>query len=301
MNKRQYLSADAKNWVADNLARGCSVTAIVQDMVRMRYDESFATSVVLQMQSAHPMGADPFPATRPTPAAKSASARPVGYAYGSPRMPQGNCIRTHDREVRVVTRVAQPQVAVLDGVLSEAECQILITRSLHKLQASRVVDPTSGTFADHPDRTSEGTYFERCEDDFIAGLDRRISEIMGIPLENGEGLQVLHYAPGGEYKPHWDFFPPDNPGSAAALATGGQRVATMVMYLNTVHVGGSTLFPKIGLEIIPKPGSAVCFEYVNASGQLDESTLHAGAPVISGEKWIVTKWMRESPYSIGAA
>ena len=32
------------------------------------------------------------------------------------------------------------------------------------------------------------------------------------------------------------------------------------------------------------------------SNQLDLLTLHGGTPVVAGEKWIATKWMRQRRY-----
>jgi prolyl 4-hydroxylase len=109
-------------------------------------------------------------------------------------------------------------------------------------------------------------------------------------------LQILHYGPTGEYRPHFDYFPPDQPGSAVHTARGGQRVATLVIYLNDVPGGGETIFPEAGLSVAAKQGGAVYFRYMNGQRQLDPLTLHGGAPVITGEKWIMTKWMRERPY-----
>lgn len=49
-----------------------------------------------------------------------------------------------------------------------------------------------------------------------------------------------------------------------------------------------------GLVIASRP--CVYFEYANRAGQLDHATLHAGAPVEIGEKWVLTKWMRARPF-----
>ena len=77
---------------------------------------------------------------------------------------------------------------------------------------------------------------------------------------------------------------------------GGQRVATVVVYLADVEGGGETVFPGIGLSIRPRAGSAAYFEYFNQQGLVDSRCLHAGAPVSRGEKWIATKWLRHSDY-----
>jgi prolyl 4-hydroxylase len=119
---------------------------------------------------------------------------------------------------------------------------------------------------------------------------------MNWPVENGEGLQILHYGTTGEYRPHFDYFPPDQAGSAVHTAHGGQRVATLVIYLNDVADGGETIFPEAGMSVAANKGGAVYFRYLNGQRQLDPLTLHGGAPVLGGDKWIMTKWMRERAY-----
>lgn len=116
-----------------------------------------------------------------------------------------------------------------------------------------------------------------------------------MPVNHGEGIQILNYANGGEYKPHFDYLP-DNEGGQANMQKGGQRIITIIMYLNNVITGGATIFPEINLNIYPKKGSALYFSYYSTNGEVDPLTLHGGSPVIVGEKWIATKWIREQPY-----
>jgi prolyl 4-hydroxylase len=134
------------------------------------------------------------------------------------------------------------------------------------------------------------------ETPFIASLDKRIAELMQVPVVNGEGLQILNYQIGGEYKPHFDYFPPELPGSAVHIARGGQRIATLIVYLNTVEEGGETILPEIGLKVAPVQGNALYFAYTNSLNQVDPLTYHGGNPVIRGEKWIATKWVRQHEY-----
>jgi hypothetical protein len=128
----------------------------------------------------------------------------------------------------------------------------------------------------------------------IAHLEQRLARLLNWPVENGEGLQILRYGPGTEYKPHYDYFDPAAPGTASILKRGGQRVATVVMYLNDPQAGGATVFPDVQFECLPVRGNAVFFNY----SQPDPSSrsLHAGAPVLRGEKWIATKWLREGRF-----
>src|SRR3546814_9411490 len=105
-------------------------------------------------------------------------------------------------------------------------------------------------------------------------------------------MQVLRYGPGAEYRPHYDWFDPERPGVGAILARGGQRVASVVIYLNTPARGGATVFPDARFEVAPAKGNAVFFSYDRPHAMT--GTLHAGAPVLEGEKWIATKWLRRS-------
>ncbi|RFO98248.1 2-oxoglutarate-dependent dioxygenase [Rhodoferax lacus] len=278
------LSAEWQTWVRDNLARGCNETQLIASMAEAGIDPVAAGMAVLQAMSGTEASIASGPVTQ-------------AYTYSSPRMPQvGSVIQTSDRDVRVSMRMGQPVVALLDNVLSFDECDQLIDLARMKLQRSTIVDPTNGTHKVIADRGSSGTHFAVNENAFIASLDTRIAELMHWPVENGEGLQILNYQVGGEYKPHFDYFPPEQVGSGVHLAKGGQRVSTLILYLNDVERGGETIFPSIHLTVVPKRGSAIYFEYCNASGQIDPSTLHGGAPVLSGEKWIATKWMRQRKY-----
>ena len=128
----------------------------------------------------------------------------------------------------------------------------------------------------------------------VAAIEARIARLLGWPLENGEGLQVLRYGPGAEYKPHYDYFDPAEPGTASILARGGQRVATLIMYLQEPDQGGATVFPDLRLQVVPRRGSAVFFSYSQAHPC--SQSLHGGMPVLAGEKWIATKWLREDEF-----
>ena len=131
----------------------------------------------------------------------------------------------------------------------------------------------------------------------VQRLEERICALTGIPVDHGEPLQMLHYGVGGEYLAHQDFFEPKDPGSAKLTQVGGQRVATLVMYLNEVAEGGSTDFPELELSIKPKKGSAVYFEYHNEAGQIDTRCLHAGMPVARGDKSISPNGCANDPTS----
>lgn len=325
MGLKTTLEPTWREWVLLNLGRGCAHRSLIADMVREGHEPEFARMVVEQLArdpSATPTYGGP-PQMLATVAgnavgsfvantseiggttsssvacdslrieAPPAAVVPLGFVSEPSRVVSGNVIRTSDRDVFVVMRITKPDVIVLADLLSAEECDELIRLAAPKIERSTTVDPVTGKAIVIDNRTSHGTFFHLNETDFIARLDRRIAEVMNWPLQNGEGIQILKYGTGGEYRPHFDYFPPQNPGSSRPLTEGGQRVATLVMYLNDVEEGGATIFPEVGLSVSPRKGHAVYFSYFNSLGRVDPLTLHGGAPVLKGEKWIATKWMRQ--------
>lgn len=224
----------------------------------------------------------------------SAGAPP--YRYETPRFRPGTSIATDDRIVRVAARAERPMLAVLNGVFSGDECEEVIALARGRLRPSTLVDPRTGRDVVSGLRSSLGMFFRPAETPLIARLDRRIAEIMNLPVSHGEGLQILHYPEGAGSAPHYDFLVPSNPANQASIARSGQRVSTLVTYLNDVPAGGETVFPAAGWAVSPQRGNAVYFEYANSHGELDHASLHASSAVTRGEKWVATKWMRERPF-----
>ena len=283
-----------EEWLSSNVARGCSPDSMIEAMVQTGFAVDAARAAVRQKfdQSPADVALTALAATE----AALAKAAPQTYQYDPAPVARGNVIRAYDRDVHVLMRRERPQVIAFADVLSPEECGERIERSRHRLKRSTTVNFSTGKEDVIRNRTSEGIWFQRDEDLFIGKLDRRIASLMNWPVENGEGLQILHHGTTGEYRPHFDYFPPDQPGSTVHTAQAGQRVATLVIYLNDVADGGETIFPEAGMSVAARQGGAVYFRYMNGQRQLDPLTLHGGAPVLAGDKWIMTKWMRERAY-----
>ncbi|MBC8747075.1 MULTISPECIES: 2OG-Fe(II) oxygenase [Paraburkholderia] len=284
----RVVNAAWQEWLSINVARGCTPGSLIDAMVQAGFADDDARVAVHHAFDRRP--ADP--------ATTATVADPVTQPYRYDPMPvaRGNLICADERDVRVLLRCERPQLVVFADLLSAGECTELIERSRHRLKRSTTVDPLTGNEDVIRNRTSEGVWYRRGEDELIARVERRIASLTNWPLENGEGLQVLHYDVSGEYSPHFDYFPPDQPGGAVHTAQGGQRVATLIIYLNDVADGGETVFPAAGLSVAARAGGAVYFRYMNGQRQLDPLTLHGGARVLAGDKWIMTRWMRERAY-----
>jgi len=188
--------------------------------------------------------------------------------------------------VKELLTIDLPKVKLYGDFLSAEECAQLIELAKDRLHTSTVVADTGGN-ALHESRTSSGMFFTRGELPLVKAIEQRLSKLVGIDEDYGEGLQVLRYEVGQEYKPHQDYF--DKPGEH------GQRTTTILLYLNTPEEGGGTVFPDAGILVQATQGNALVFEYPIADGVLSK-TLHGGAPVTKGVKWAATKWFRDRPF-----
>lgn len=217
----------------------------------------------------------------------------------SPPMPDiaprcGNVICAHDRDITVQLQIQHPRIVVFQDFLSPEECAELIALAQPRLARSETVVNATGGSEVNAARTSQGMFFGRGESGLCARIEARIAALLQWPVEHGEGIQVLRYAPGAEYRPHYDYFDPTQAGTAAILQRGGQRVGTLLMYLNTPKAGGATTFPDAGITVHAVTGVAVFFAYPLPTPQT--KTLHGGAPVLEGEKWVATKWLRQGQF-----
>jgi TPR repeat protein len=173
--------------------------------------------------------------------------------------------------------------------LDEYLADHLINVAAPMLMPSSVVDPSTGAAVQSQLRTSHSMHLQPSMYDAATHLAlRRIACIAGLPVSHAEPLGVLRYGPGQEYRPHYDYY---TDGQHQA-----QRVATVFVYLNHVEEGGGTDFPRLGVKVDPARGKAVKFLNCDAEGKPNPETLHAGLPVIRGEKWLATLWFWDRPF-----
>lgn len=270
------VSPELRAWVLATHLGGQDALAVMALLQAHGYEAQASRSIVAQVLGLPP------------------GAPPSGAAQDGlrTRHPLAPFAHAGDRRVRVTLATESPQLRVLDGMLDPDECDGLIALARPRTARVLTVD-TQGRQQVDPRRTSAGMFFRIGEEPLVARIEARIASLLDIPVSHGEGLQVLHYLPGQEYRPHHDWFDPGQPGYSAITAHGGQRIATVLMYLNTPEAGGGTAFPALGLTVAAQRGSAVYFAYEGG----DVASLHAGLAVERGEKWIATKWLREQPFA----
>ena len=180
-----------------------------------------------------------------------------------------------------------PEVSRFPALLSGEECAHLIKAAEPMMAPAVVVDPRSGAQRPDPVRRADSAGFTwPLENPAVHAINRRIAAASGTATANGEPLEILRYRPGQEYRPHLDAIP----GAA------NQRVWTMLIRLNDGYEGGATVFPSVGLEIEGGAGDAILFRNLGADGRPIPASLHAGAPVRAGTKYLATRWICQRPF-----
>lgn len=205
----------------------------------------------------------------------------------------------------------EPRAFLFHNFLSEEECDHLIHLAEGRLKKSTVVDSTTGSSVDSDVRTSSGTFLNHHEDEVITRIEKRLGHVTMIPEENGESLQILKYINGQKYEPHTDYFH-DKVNSDPSH--GGQRIATVLMYLTTPEEGGETVFPmgspkvtgpewsecaRKGLAVKSVRGNALLFYSLHPDGREDPKSLHGSCPTLKGTKYSATKWIHVGAFNAG--
>lgn len=187
-----------------------------------------------------------------------------------------------------------PPLYIVDNFLSEEECDYLIEYSKTKeMHVSAVVNENDTSVSTNTRKSN--SIFLPYEDN-IQFIKERVENLVQRDGSTFEDLQLTKYTENGFYKAHYDTFESTTPEGKKSLENGGQRIATILIYLNKVEKGGATYFPKLKKRFIPKKGRAVIFFPASIDGKEDKMTLHR-AEKVHGEKWVSQIWVRQTSTS----
>lgn len=298
MNETQYRNITI--WLVEQIRAGQPTQALLQAMCDRGWRRDVAMGLIAQAMGER---SDPGMVAMPPAVASPQAAAPTNgdtavamKPMPAPAIDDGALyVDVGDRRVPVLMHLPTPRIVLFGDFLSRQECDRLVEAARPRMQRSMTADPRTGETMVDTVRTSRGMFFHRDETPLVRTIEARIAKLLQWPVSHGEHLQVLHYRPGDRYEPHYDYFDPTQPGAAPLLARGGQRVATFLMYLREPERGGDTTFPDLGLSFAPKRGSALFFSYPVPDPS--SKSLHGGAPVQVGEKWVATKWLREGVFA----
>ncbi|KAG4973179.1 hypothetical protein JHK87_030000 [Glycine soja] len=196
-----------------------------------------------------------------------------------------------------------PRALYFPNFASAEQCESIIEMARGGLKSSTLAlrkgeteESTKGI------RTSSGVFMSASEDEtgILDAIEEKIAKATKIPRTHGEAFNILRYEVGQKYNSHYDAFDEAEYGPLQS-----QRVASFLLYLTDVPEGGETMFPYengfnrdgnvedcIGLRVRPRKGDALLFYSLLPNGTIDQTSAHGSCPVIKGEKWVATKWIR---------
>ncbi|KAK3240283.1 hypothetical protein CYMTET_49869 [Cymbomonas tetramitiformis] len=190
-----------------------------------------------------------------------------------------------------------PRMALVKGFLTKEEAGSIIDLARKKLHPSRVVSHSNdGTLAEQiSGRTSYSCKVTIRESKIVREVVQRAAYLTSLKPSHSEPVQVVHYTPGQEYRPHMDWFDPSGANFTKTVQNGGQRLVTVFCYLTDCKKGGCTYFPELDKRFTPIQGAALMWYNMDRKGNEDRRTLHAGEPVEEGEKWGMNIFLRANP------
>lgn len=204
-----------------------------------------------------------------------------------------------------------PRALLYPNFADRARCEQIISLAKRSLAPSGLALRQGETTEATKDiRTSSGTFLSSGADPSgaLRWVEQKMAKATMVPVEHGEAYNVLRYEVGQKYNSHYDTFNPKEYGPQAS-----QRIASFLLYLSDVEEGGETMFPFegyknmdigydfkecLGLKVKPRQGDALLFYSVLPNGTLDSAALHGSCPVVKGEKFVATKWIRDKPSNL---
>ena len=186
---------------------------------------------------------------------------------------------------------ASPHIRALRGFLPASACAWLIGLAQGRVAPARIYGQSAGGEVAAGRSNSAFEIGLLNADVVVHAVRARIAAALSVDVRRLENTQVLHYAPEQQFAPHVDYLDDAHPDVVAR----GQRALTFLVYLNDAYAGGETAFPRLGLAFKGAPGDALAFDNVDADGRGDPRTLHTGTAPLSGEKWLLSQWVRTRP------
>lgn len=185
----------------------------------------------------------------------------------------------------------KPEIIIMRQVLTETEMNKIKELASPRLRRATIQHPVTGNLEHASYRISKSGWLKDTDHELIRRVSLRIEDVTGLTMDTAEELQIVNYGIAGHYEPHYDFAR-KNEDKFTSLGT-GNRIATFLAYMSNVEAGGGTVFTQVGTTLFPSQGDAAFWWNLKRSGDGDDSTRHAGCPVLVGSKWVANKWIHE--------
>ena len=188
-----------------------------------------------------------------------------------------------------------PKIWIAEKLATPELCAWLIGRGLGKFTPSMMFTGQKAVF--HATRTCSDFSFSLVEGGVMMLLLRtKVSLLTGLRIAQMEPPQIFHYATGQGIDAHYDSLYDGEHGYGRDGAYRGDRLATLLMYLNDDYDGGVLEFVKVGFKYRGATGDAIFFASLR-EGKFDEKALHGATTVTRGEKYILSQWIHDRPFA----
>lgn len=181
-------------------------------------------------------------------------------------------------------------IKILDNVLTKEECLELIEMGSRDMKKAGTLGANIEGY-----RTADNSWIYESTPTTQKIIDL-VEKESGLPAENQENIHIVKYDVGGEYKPHHDYFHPNEEYYQGSMGNSGNRVFSFLFYLNHNYTGGETDFPTKKILVTPRQGRMLGWRNMNDDGTLDPESYHAGLPVKTQTKYIAIVWVRERKF-----
>jgi len=215
---------------------------------------------------------------------------PDDAEYGSQPIQKAKVTyRKELREFWIEKIMDRPRIFILHNLLSKEECENMKDLGIARGMKRNALSPVLG---DDP-RKHEVATLDFNENDFVRRLEDKLANLTRTSASHGEAFQIIRYSQNDFYPEHVDYI---SPSQNDALGKGGNRIATVIIYLKSAGSGGETFFNSVNTKINVASGDAILLWNMNKDMTPDTSSKHSGLPPLSGEKWVAVKWIREHPF-----
>ncbi|XP_064120189.1 prolyl 4-hydroxylase subunit alpha-2-like [Macrobrachium nipponense] len=183
-----------------------------------------------------------------------------------------------------------PHIALLYDVVTPRESENIKAAARKSLQTPPPQQVTQKGRAPPEEWSLKHVWLESKSQESLQRLSRRLSHVTNLNIDDNtsEPFMVANYGIGGEYKAHRDTHGPTRTPPDEEI---GERIATIVTYLEAPRAGGRLVFPWVGVSVQAINRAAVIWWNLLASHEHDFLTVHAACPILRGNKWIANKWV----------
>jgi len=194
----------------------------------------------------------------------------------------------------------EPKLVKYENVFDIETCNQIIALSKENMYPGKIVDGYGNGIVDTKERNASTFHVEKQKyNSCIHSVLDKVQEVTGVNKDRMERFTITHYELGQYFNTHQDYFVdiPENQDKLASICElGGNRVTTIILYLNNVPKGGETYFPWLEVMVEPEAGSFIKFDYDYDDDKINIKSQHLSLPVLEGEKWIVTFFVREKSH-----